>query len=124
MKKLQPNLAYLSIAMLLVASPLMAWMGVNVTWNAADPAEGGRSDTYREAQRALTNEDWEDAEVLFTVAMPMRPCIGRPTCCSSGVGRDSPARPCSSWSETIRRALGSTMLGPSRPRPGRRVVGS
>jgi hypothetical protein len=66
MKKLQPNLAYLSIAVLLVASPLMAWMGVNVTWNAADPAEGGRSDTYREAQRALTNEDWEDAEVLFT----------------------------------------------------------
>lgn len=66
MKKLQTNLTYLSIALLLVASPLAAWMDLNVTWNAADPAEGGRSDSYREAQRALTNEDWEEAEALFT----------------------------------------------------------
>ena len=66
MKNLQISLTYLSIALLLVASPLAAWMDINVTWNAADPAEGGRSDSYREAQRALTNEQWAEAEALFT----------------------------------------------------------
>jgi HEAT repeat protein len=65
MKKLQTSLTHLSIALLLVASPLAAWMDVNVTWNAVDPAEGGRTDAYREAQRALTNENWEEAERLF-----------------------------------------------------------
>ena len=66
MKRLQTTLTHLSIALLLVASPLTAWVDMNVTWNAADPAEGGRSDSYREAQRAVTNEDWEEAEILFT----------------------------------------------------------
>ena len=66
MKKLQTYLSYLSIALLLVASPLAAWVDFNVTWNAPDPAEGGRSDAYREAQRALNSEDWEEAELLFS----------------------------------------------------------
>jgi HEAT repeat protein len=66
MNKFRHNLIHLSIIALLAASPLAAWMGINVSWNPADPEEGGRSSAYREAQRALNNEDWEEAEALFT----------------------------------------------------------
>ena len=64
MKKLQISLIYASVVVVLVVSPILAWTGVVETL-AADQGMSTRSETYRDAQRALDQKDWSAAAELF-----------------------------------------------------------
>ena len=66
MKKLQLSLTYITVVVVLVVSPVLAWTGVLDTLVVADQGMAGRSDLYREGQRAMDDQDWSTAEDKFS----------------------------------------------------------
>ncbi len=65
MKSLQLPFTTLLVALLLSASPTLAWLGLPNPLYEATEGGSSRSDVYRDAQRALDLGDWRGAEDLF-----------------------------------------------------------
>lgn len=66
MKKLKLPLAYITVVVIVVVSPVLAWTGVLDSLAVADQGMASRSDLYREGQRAMDEKDWSTAEDRFS----------------------------------------------------------